>query len=253
MTINKPKLIPLAVLALSILSISARPVRAEEAYFYRGTAGFAKTFYLLGGQYSLYVYAARPLNGNTPESRSCLFGGVFERISPTPNSMSLGSGITISTIVPHKIGPQTLTLIAGVYHLYVPTLTTCEWKFVINSTNQNTAGVQPVQMYNLAKGSAELSATASVKDRVEFYAQYRTEHDAQAPVSGVLQTIHDGKVIQTFPLRLDKDRLSGATALFVDVQFSPDDLKYLGANTVKFVVQIGAATFTSTGDFKLIE
>ena len=75
--------------------------------------------------------------------------------------MSLGSGITISTIVPHKIGPQTLTLIAGVYHLYVPPLTTCEWKFVINSTDQNTAGVQPVQMYNLAKGGPELSAAVS--------------------------------------------------------------------------------------------
>jgi hypothetical protein len=90
--------------------------------------------------------------------------------------MSLGSGITISTIVPHKIGPESLTLTAGLYHLFIPTLTTCDWKFVLNSTNQNAAGVAPVQMFKLRKGSAELSPTASVKDRVEHALAERSGH-----------------------------------------------------------------------------
>jgi hypothetical protein len=92
-----------------------------------------------------------------------------------------------------------------------------------------------------------------VKDRVEFYAQYRTDHDAQVPVSGVLQIINGSTVVRTFPLRLDKDRISGATVLYVDVQWEQSDAKYLGKNTAKFVVQIGSAAFTSTGDFTLTE
>ena len=167
--------------------------------------------------------------------------------------MSLGSGITISTIVPHKIGPESVRLAPGLYHLYIPTLTTCDWKFVINSTSHNTAGVAPVQMFKITKGSAELSPTASVKDRVEFSAQYRTDHDAQAPVTGIVQIINGGKVVQTLPLQLDKIRVSGAIVLYVDVQWEQSDAKYLGKNTVEFVVQIGPATFTSTGEFTLVE
>jgi hypothetical protein len=251
---KKSKLIPVATLLVSMLLAIAGPARAGESYFYQGTAGFSASFFLLGGEYSLYVYAKRPLKGPyAPESKSCLFGGNFERVSPDPKAISLGSGITISTIVPHKIGPESLTLTAGLYHLFIPTLTTCDWKFVLNSTNQNAAGVAPVQMFKLGKGSAELSSTASVKDRVEFYTQYRTDHDAQVPVSGVVQIINGGKVVQTFPLQLDKIRVSGATVLFADVQWEQSDAKYLGKNTAKFVVQIGSAAFTSTGDFTLTE
>jgi hypothetical protein len=237
-----------------MLLVIATPACAGESYFYQGTTGFSASFFLLGGEYSLYVYAKRPLKGPyAPESKSCLFGGNFERVSPDHDAMSLGSGITISTIVPHKIGPESLTLAAGLYHLYIPTLTTYDWKFVLNSTSQNTAGVAPVQMFKIANGSAELSPTASVKDRVEFYAQYRTDHDAQVPVTGVVQIINGGKVVQTFPLRLDKVRVSGATVLFADVQWEQSDAKYLGKNTAKFIVQIGSAAFTSTGDFTLTE
>jgi hypothetical protein len=251
---KKSKLIPVATLIVSLLLTIPIPSRAGESYFYQGTTGFSASFFLLGGEYSLYVYAKRPLKGPyAPESKSCLFGGNFERVSPNRNAMSLGSGITISTIVPHKIGPESLTLRAGLYHLYIPTLTTCDWKFVLNSTSQNTAGVAPVQMFKIANGSAELSPTASVKDRVEFYAQYRTDHDAQVPVSGIAQIINGGKVVQTFPLRLDNVRVSGATVLYVDVQWEQNDAKYLGKNTAKFLVQIGSATFTSTGEFTLTE
>lgn len=251
---KKSKLIPVATLIVSMLSVSATPARAVESYFYQGAAGFSGSFFLLGGEYSLYVYAKRPLKGPyAPESKSCLFGGNLERVSPGNEAVSLGSGITISTIVPYKIGPKSLMLAPGLYHLYIPTLTTCDWKFVINSTNQNTAGVAPVQMFKIAKGSAEPSSTASVNDRVEFSAQYRTDHDAQIPVTGTVQIINGGKVVQTLPLQLDKIRASGATVLYVDVQWEQSDAKYLGKNTVKFVVQIGPTTFTSTGEFTLVE
>jgi hypothetical protein len=108
-------------------------------------------------------------------------------------------------------------------------------------------------MFKITKGNAEPSPTASVKDRVEFSAQYRTDHDAQLPVTGIVQIINDGKVVQTLPLQLDKIRVSGATVLYVDVQWEQSDAKHLGKNTVKFVVQIGSATFTSTGEFTLVE
>jgi hypothetical protein len=108
-------------------------------------------------------------------------------------------------------------------------------------------------MFKITKGSAEPSPTASVKDRVEFSAQYRTDHDAQVPVTGIVQIINGGNVVQTFPLQLDKIRVSGATVLYVDVQWEQSDAKYLGKNTVKFVVQMGPATFTSTGEFTLVE
>jgi hypothetical protein len=251
---KKSKLIPVATLMVSMLPVIATAARAGESYFYQGTTGFSGSFYLLGGEYSLYVYAKRPLKGlYAPESKSCLFGGSFERVLPSHDAMSLGSGITISTIVPHEIGPESLRLFPGLYHLYIPTLTTCDWKFVINSTSQNTAGAAPVQMFKIAKGSAEPSSTASVKDRVEFCAQYRTDHDAQLPVTGTEQIINGGKVVQTLPLQLDKIRASGATVLYVDVQWEQSDAKYLGKNTVKFVVQIGPTTFTSTGEFTLVE
>jgi hypothetical protein len=251
---KKSKLIPVATLIVSMLSVIPTPARAGESYFYQGTTGFSASFFLLGGEYSLYVNAKRPLKGPyAPESKSCLFGGNFERVSPSHDAMSLGSGITISTIVPHKIGPESLKLAPGLYHLYIPTLTTCDWKFVINSTSQNTAGVAPVQMFKITKGSAEPSPIASVKDRVEFSAQYRTDHDAQLTVTGTVQIINAGKVVQTLPLQLDKIRASGATLLYVDVQWEQSDAKYLGKNSVKFVVQMGPATFTSTGEFTLVE
>jgi hypothetical protein len=41
--------------------------------------------------------------------------------------------------------------------------------------------------------------------------------------------------------------------LFADVQWEQSDAKYLGKNTAKFIVQIGSAAFTSTGDFTLTE
>jgi hypothetical protein len=242
----------MAILVVAMLWVFPTLAHAGEVYFYRGESGFSASFFLIGGQYSLYVYAKRPVRGfSAPEARSCLFGGNFERVWPTRDAMSLGSGITISTIVPHKIGPTPITMVAGLYRVYIPPLTTCDWKFVLNSTNQNTAGVAGVQMFKIGNGHAELSAAASVKDQVEFYAQYRSANDARVPVSGVVQIINAGKVVQTFPLQVTSNPSSGATVLYHDVQWEQSDSNYLGKNTAKFIVQIGSVEFTSTGEFTL--
>jgi hypothetical protein len=38
-----------------------------------------------------------------------------------------------------------------------------------------------------------------------------------------------------------------------DVIWQPSDAKYLGRNTVKFIVTIGSAEFTSEGEFTLTQ
>jgi hypothetical protein len=72
-------------------------------------------------------------------------------------------------------------------------------------------------------------------------------------VSGVVQIINGGKIIQTFPLQVTSNQSSGATVLYQDVHWDPSDTRYLGKNTAKFVVRIGSAEVTSTGDFELTQ
>ena len=240
-----------AILIIAMLSICATAARAGESYFYAGTGARSASFHLIGGQYSLYVYAKRPIKGYyTPESERCIFSGNLQRVWPTHEVMSLGSGITISTIVPHKIGPVPVTLPAGLYALYIASLTDCDWHFSLESTSQNTAGLAPVEMLRRDKG-LESSSTASVKSQVQFYAQYRTDHGSTVPASGDLQIIHDGKIVRTFPLKVGHDVGSGANAFFLDIQWEPSDSQYLGKNTVKFIVTIGSAEFRSDGEFTL--
>jgi len=170
---KKAKVAAMTMVLLFMLSSLVTPAHAGESYFYTGTSSFSAEFYLIGGQYTLYLYAKRPVTGYvSPESKSCIFGGNLQRVWPTQDALSLGSGITISTLVPHKIGPAPLTMPAGLYRLFIAPLTDCDWHFSLESTNQNPAGVAPVQMYKTNKGSANLSATASVTDQVEFFAQY---------------------------------------------------------------------------------
>ena len=251
---RKINVVAMGIVVFLTLSVSVTPAHAGESYFYAGTSSSTAEFNLIGGQYSLYVYAKRPVRGYAaPESKSCIFGGNLQRVWPTQDALSLGSGVTISTIVPHKIGPAPLTMPAGLYRLYIAPLTDCDWHFSLESTNQNTAGVAPVQMYKLTKGNIHLSPTASVTDLVEFYAQYRTDHNAQAPVSGEVQVMFGGKVVQTFPLKTSTDQVSKATVFYADVQWDQSDTKYLGKNTARFVVKIGSQEFTSTGEFTLTQ
>ena len=82
-----------AIIVLAMLSICATATRAEEGYFYSGTGARGASFYLIGGQYSLYVYARRPVKCYyTPESERCIFGGNLQRVWPTHDVMSLGRG-----------------------------------------------------------------------------------------------------------------------------------------------------------------
>ena len=248
------KLTASAVLLSLMLTTLVTSANAGESYFYQGTSGFAGEFYLIGGQYTLYLYAKRPVKTyDAPETRSCIFSGNLQRVWPTHDSMSLGSGVTISTIVPHKIGPAPLTMPAGLYRIYIAALTDCDWHFILESTNQNAAGLAPVQMLRAGNAGLEFSDTASVKDRVQFYAQYRTEHDARAPVSGVVQIINQGKIVQTFPLKAGLDNVSRATAFYVDIQWEQSDTKYVGKNIAKFIVKVGSTEFTSTGEFTLTQ
>jgi hypothetical protein len=250
-----------ALLVIAMLSICATAARAGEGYFYEGTSGRGASFYLIGGQYSLYVYAKRPIKGYyIPESERCIFGGNLQRVWPTHDVMSLGSGITLTTIVPHKIGPVPITLPAGLYSLYIAPLTDCDWHFSLESTSQNTAGLAPVEMLRRdkgresssnSKGGLESSSTTSLRDQVQFYAQFRTDHGSNVPASGDLQIIHDGKIVRTFPLKVGRDVASGANAFYLDIQWEQSDNQYLGKNTVKFIVKIGSAELTSVGEFEL--
>jgi hypothetical protein len=248
--------------------LTTAPTYAGESHFYAATHGLRASFYLIGGQYDIYVYAKRPIAGSyAPASRSCIFGGNFQRIWPTHDAVSLGSGIVISTIVPHKIGPSPLTLPAGLYAIYIPALTTCDWKFVLNSTSEDPAGIAPVTMFKAAPASKEIArvgllgdpvrynpldpaVSASLNEPVRFYAQFRTDHDKREMVSGTMQLIHDGKTVSTMPLKFSNDEQS-ATVFTADVIWQPSDAKYLGNNTVKFMVTIGSAEFTSVGQFTL--
>lgn len=98
--------------------------------------------------------------------------------------------------------------------------------------------------------STEPAASASMAEPVRFYAQFRTDHDKTTDASGEAQFIHDGKVVSSLPLKSGTDE-NGATFLAVDVIWSPETAQYLGASTVKFVVRIGPAESTSTGEFTL--
>jgi hypothetical protein len=127
-----------------------------ESYFYQGRSALETSFFLIGGQYTFYVYAKRPVAGyRTSASKSCIFGGNLQRVWTTHDALSLGSGVTIS-IVPHKIGPAPLTMSAGLYSLYVAQLTDCDWHFSLESTNQNAAGNGPGDAQNEPHGAAVL-------------------------------------------------------------------------------------------------
>jgi hypothetical protein len=239
--------------AVLFLLVITSPAQAGESHHFAATHGLRASFYVIGGQYTIYIYAKRPVLGSyAPESRECIFGGNFQRIWPTHDDVSLGSGIVITTIVPHKIGPKPITLTAGLYALYIPALTTCDWKFSLVSTNENLAGVAPVTMLKRtsANNSMDPAASASITEPVRFYAQFRTDHDKTANVSGEAQFVHDRKIVSSLPLSSGMDE-NGASFVAVDVTWKPETAQYLGASTVKFVVRIGGAEYTATGEFTL--
>src|ERR1700730_15204333 len=97
---KKAKVAAMTILLLLMLSVLVTSAHAGESYFYAGTSSFSAEFSLIGGQYTLYLYAKRPVTGYvSPESKSCIFSGNLQRVWPTQDAVSLGSGIRISTLV----------------------------------------------------------------------------------------------------------------------------------------------------------
>jgi hypothetical protein len=47
-----------AILFLATLSLFATSAHAGESYFYQGTRALETSFFLIGGQHTLYVYAS---------------------------------------------------------------------------------------------------------------------------------------------------------------------------------------------------
>jgi hypothetical protein len=245
--------IALFVVALLVM-FAPTPVSAGESYMYQGFRGFGASFYLIGGQYSLYINAHVPAQSTySGPRRSCRFAGTWQRVWPTHDSMTFGGPVPITTIH-FKLGPTPLTAPAGLYSLHVTTLSDCAWTFSIISSGLNPPGIAPVQMLTKTKTAGlEFSSTASLNDEVQFYAQFRTDHDMKVPVSGTLQIINNDKLVQAFPLQTSKDKVTLADVLFQNVRWEPSDAKYLGKNTVKFIVKIGAEEVTSTGEFTLTQ
>lgn len=238
--------IAIAVIAM-LMALAAMPAHAGEGYFYQGYQGFSASFYLVGGQYTIYVNARLPTSAFNTNAQPCVFGGVFERVTPNPDSMTLGPGAAITTGVQYAIKP-TVTLPAGLYQVKITTLTTCSWNFNIISTGQTTTGISQVQMLRKTPSGLAMATTASLSDAVQFYVSYRSKN-SQPKVSGTLQIINGGQVVQSFPVR---DAYLGRCNVFiVELYWEPTDAKYLGRNIAKMIVKIGEEEFTSTGEFTL--
>ena len=67
----------------------------------------------------------------------------------------------------------------------------------------------------------------------------------------MVQIINGGNIVATYPLNTALDKVSLANALYVNVQWSPGDARYVGKNTAKFVIKLGAKEYSSAGDFTL--
>jgi hypothetical protein len=246
---------PLVLLGIGLLTaLAPAPAHAGEGYMYSGVGPMAQSFYLMGGQYELYVHAQAYGVVPSPSDSPCIFGGVLGRIAPVLDQViHLGPGsLTVFPPAPYLFNP-TLTLPAGIYRFDLNASTNCTWKLLIGSTANNTADLGVLQMARRSAGALRASATASVRDTVQFYAAYRTDHNAQhVPFSGTLAIINGGRVVQTFPVVLaGHDNFSASEIFYIYVQFDASDAKYVGKNTAKMIVKIGESAFTSSVEFTL--
>lgn len=241
----------LGALWFLLLAVLTVPGYARESYFYNGDSGFNTSFNLIGGQYTVYVYAHFVRNYKTHSPDSCIFIGNLQPVWPTQEASHLGGPVPIRNPFPFKLGPAPVTLAAGHYTFYVASTSDCEWKFLLVSAPQNTTGVAELQMFDTGSTGARISDTASVKDAVQFTAQYRTAKDAPAPVSGEMQIMHDGKIVHTFPVKFGIDNAMQSSIAYVALRWQPDDAKYAGKNTAKMVLKIAGAEFTTSTDFTL--
>jgi hypothetical protein len=234
------------VVAMAVLTVVlSASANASEGYFYQGFSAFTDSFYLIGGQYQLYVKAQLPTSPFNTNARPCTFSSVFERISPNPEATALGPGGLITTGAQYQVN-QTLTLPAGLYRTQVGALTTCSWNFDIISTTGNNAGLAPPQLRKNTQHGWEVVNTISLADSVEFYAPYR--YGQQTKVSGTLEIINGGRIVGSFPLRGD-GVVGRCNVFFFDSHWDASDTKYLGKNVARMNVKIGPEEFMTSAEF----
>lgn len=239
-----------ALVSLLLLIILPAYTHAAESRTFQGESGFSTSFSLIGGQYSLYVNAHFAANYRTHSPNSCVFSGNLKRDWPNPDSQQFGGAAPITNPVHFTLGPLPVSLQAGQYSLYVASATDCHWTFSLESTPQNPAGLAEVQVFRANDNVLKASDTVSLKDGVQFSAQLRTNQNKPEQVSGELQLIHDGRVVQTLPLTVVSDGSKDNT-LAIKLSWEAGDSRYLGKNTAKFVVKIGSGQFSKSKDFTL--
>ena len=243
------RLVGIALSAFAILATFNIAALADEGHSFQGSAGFTASFYLIGGEYRLYVNASFPFSGSAFH-RSCNFSGNFSRLSPTQDTLHIGGPAPISSGMAYTLDRTPVSLPAGLYRLHISPATDCRWKFWVTSTPQNSTGIASVQMV-IFGGNSEPTATVSLHDKVRFSADVRTENNRQETWSGVLQIIYNGEVVRSTPLQLASDPPVRGEFSFVDIKWEPADAKYVGKNTAKFVAKIGDREYVSTGEFTL--
>ncbi len=247
--IHRTRLTLVVAMLVMLTALLPPSANASEGYFYKGFSAFTDSFYLIGGRYEIYVNARLPTSPFNTNAPPCTFSSVFERVSPNPEATTLGPGGAITSGAQYSINP-TLILPAGLYRIRIATLTTCSWNFNIMSVAPNSAGLAPPQMRRKTRNGWEVTNAASLSDTVEFYAPFRSTNGEQTNVSGTLQIINGGRVVQSFPVRGD-GVVGRCNVFFVDVSWEPSDSKFLGKNVARMSVKIGQEEFTTTAEFTL--
>jgi hypothetical protein len=241
-----------AGIAFGFLVGLSAPASARESHTFGGEGGLSRSFTLIGGNYNLYVYAKSPSRSiYAGGSKSCVFGGNLQRVGGNNEGISFGNGVTVGPVIGYKLGPSPIALPPGVYRLYVASATNCMWHATIESADDNGAALAPVRLET--EESDESAESVTLRDKVQFIAQYRTDHARNVPVSGRMELMHGGRVARTYPLKFGSETESLASVAYVGVQWDARDADLLGRNTARFVVTIDGHEFTSTADFTLTQ
>jgi hypothetical protein len=223
---------------------------ARESHAFAGTGGFSRSFTIVGGNYDIYIYAKSPSRSTyAGASKNCVFGGNLQRVGSKDDAMSFGNGVTVGPVIGYKLGPRQISLPAGVYAVYIASVTNCMWHATLQSADDNGAGLAPLEVQTEKSDGPVESVT--LRDKVQFIAQYRTDQARDVPIAGQMELIHGGRVVQTFPMKFGVEDDNQASVCYVNVQWEARDAALVGKNTARFVVKINGQQFTSTADFVL--
>jgi hypothetical protein len=237
------------LIAVAIASSAPLPASAVEEHTYHGQGGFTGAFTVAGGQYSIYVDAHFLPNSRTHSPDSCIFVGDLKRVSPTQDSLRLGTEVPVRNPIHYKLGPAPLALPTGRYQLFVASMSDCEWTFSLEGSVAKAAGLEQINLYSVGDTVAKVEGT-SIGGTLEFNAQYGLGN-AQTPPTGTMQLLHGGQVMETHPLTIGRDPETHAPSLFVSLRFEASDAKLVGQNVARFIVKIGNSTYTQSRPFTL--